>query len=178
MNELSVVNWFSDRVQRCIAELGHLFLTEGLALLSEELGHQVFLDVAGVLRVQRPEGGQQVLMSCRQELLLEDYSERSWDWWGWQGCPYLDMTGRNLSMWIYPICSESSISLITSCSWLSLGQWPRDRMMVPILARNVSNRNTEGTHLSDIHSFVILVVKHFKCLHNFTVNLSRQNLSQ
>ena len=76
MNELSVVNRFSDRVQRCITELAHLFLTEGLALLSEELGHHVFLDVAGVLRVQRPEGGQQVLMSCRQELLLEDYSDR------------------------------------------------------------------------------------------------------
>ena len=55
------------------------------------------------------------------------------------------MTGRNLSRWIYPICSESSISLITSCSWLSLGQWPRDRMIVPILARNINNRRREET---------------------------------
>ena len=76
MNELSVVNGFSDGVQRGVAELSHLFLTEGLALLSEELGHHVFLDVPGVLRVQRPEGGQQVLVSCGQELLLEDYPER------------------------------------------------------------------------------------------------------
>ena len=76
MNELSVVNGFSDGVQRCVAELSHLFLTEGLALLSEELGHQVPLDVPGVLRVQRPEGGQQVLVGGGQELLLEDYPDR------------------------------------------------------------------------------------------------------
>ena len=41
------------------------------------------------------------------------------------------------------------------------------------------NRNIGGSglaHLSHINSFVVLVIKHFKCLHNFAVNLSRQNL--
>ena len=76
MDELSVVDRFRDWVQGSIAELSHLFLAEGLALLSEELSHDVLLDVAGVLRVQRPEGGQQVLVSSWQELLLQDYSVR------------------------------------------------------------------------------------------------------
>ena len=48
-----------------------------LRLHSEELSQDVPLDVAGVLRVQRPEGGQQVLVSGWQELLLQDYSDRS-----------------------------------------------------------------------------------------------------
>ena len=76
MNELSVVDGLCDRVQRGIAELRHLLLTEGLPLLSEELGDKLSLDVPGVLRVQRPEGGQQVLVSSWQELLLQDYSVR------------------------------------------------------------------------------------------------------
>ena len=72
MDELSVVDRFRDWVQGSIAELRHLLLTEGLPLLSEELGDQLSLDVPGVLRVQRPEGGQQVLMGGGQELLLQD----------------------------------------------------------------------------------------------------------
>ena len=41
------------------------------------------------------------------------------------------------------------------------------------------NRKSRGsglTHLSYINSFVVLVIKHFKCLHNLAVNLRRQNL--
>ena len=79
MNELPVVDRFSDGVQGCIAELSHLLLTEGLPLLSEELCHHLFLDVPGVLRVQRPERGQQILVGGRQELLLQDYSDKERD---------------------------------------------------------------------------------------------------
>ena len=73
MYELSVVDGFCDRIQRRIAELCHLLLTEGLPLLSEELGDHVPLDVARVVPVQSPEGGQQIFVSSREELLLEDY---------------------------------------------------------------------------------------------------------
>ena len=41
------------------------------------------------------------------------------------------------------------------------------------------NRNIRGSglaHLPYINSFVVLVIKHFKCLHNLAVNLRRQNL--
>ena len=76
MDELSVVDRFRDWVQGSIAELRHLLLTEGLPLLSEELGDKLSLDVPGVLRVQRPEGSQQILVGRRQELLLQDYSDK------------------------------------------------------------------------------------------------------
>ena len=76
MDIFLVVDGLGQGVQSGVTELGHLLLTEGLALLSEELGHQVPLDVPGVLRVQRPEGGQQVLVGGGQELLLEDYPDR------------------------------------------------------------------------------------------------------
>ena len=72
MNELSVVDGLCDWVQRSIAELRHLLLTEGLALLSEQLRDDVPGDVAGVLCVQSPERRQQVLVGCREELLLQN----------------------------------------------------------------------------------------------------------
>lgn len=65
MYELSVMDGFCNGIQCSIAELRHLLLAEGLPLLSEELGDHVFLDVAGVVPVEGPEGGQEILVSSR-----------------------------------------------------------------------------------------------------------------
>ena len=58
MDIFLVVDGLGQGIQSGVTELGHLLLTEGLALLGEQLGEPLSVQVARVVRVQGAEGGQ------------------------------------------------------------------------------------------------------------------------